>query len=181
MTFYDLLDSTDDFQEMIDIITWFDGDIFEGYFHQPECIVFRFGGMNEQEAEALANAMKVKFGLIALCCEESVVFEQPITLLDVLETSDDWCIEPEFKDIIVGAFIKCGFKRSKECLTSDMRKLFCSQSRYADEVSKVFMYDYDKMKHDREWLKRDLIQHFHHPNFIQSWIENGNDIENYMM
>lgn len=181
MQFYDLIEATDDFDEIIAIIRHFEGDMFDQYLHQPECIVFRFGEMSMQEAEILADVMKERFGPIALCCEASLTYNQPLTLLNVLDTEDDWVIEPEFKHIVINAFERAGFMRSQDCESTQMRRLFCQQANYAARVDEVFMYDYETMKQNRQWLYLELTEYLHQPRYIQTWLSAGHSLEDYLL
>ena len=184
MTFLELLGAQETFEEMISLIKEYEGDIFEGSLHQPECIVHIFGGLDYSDAIILANAMKQRFGDIILCCEASVAMEEPITLLDELDDFGmEWMIvDDEERETIVQAFIDCGFKRAHECGSALLRRMFCSQEGYESLADTVFMYDFDAMKANREWLYPELMEEIHKPWRIQRWIDRNPDkmIEEYL-
>lgn len=51
-----------------------------------------------------------------------------------------------------------------------------------DSLTELFTpaYDYIKMKQDNDWLLRELNAHIFHPNRIRQWLEDGNEIEDYL-
>lgn len=46
--------------------------------------------------------------------------------------------------------------------------------------SNIVTYDYDRIKRERLDLNRELREYIYHPRFIQKWLDDGNDIEDYM-
>ena len=44
----------------------------------------------------------------------------------------------------------------------------------------IFTYDYKKIKEEREELNEEIIKSIYHPKFIKKFIEDGNNIEDYL-
>lgn len=176
MAFFQLLGDSETFQQMVNLIKNYERDIFEDSLHQPECIVYMFGSLERQDAIELAHAMKERFGDVILCHESSLHMGEPIALLDQLdEYSADWMINVEDRLIITQAFIDVGFKRARECGASVLRRMFCQHEHYRVHADEVFMYDFDRMKLEREWLRCELAEELHKPCRLQKWMEANPD------
>lgn len=181
MSIYEALDPTETFEEAIQVLQDFEGDWFHDYSHQPECVVFRFGVIDSNEASILAETINDCLGDIVLCSEESFCENEPLTLLDVLEARDDWSIPVESQNVIIQAFIDTGFKRSNECSMTMLRNMFLANGYHIDAIDAVFMYDFERMNKEHAWLRKEIQEYLFSPDRIQKWIEAGYEIEDYLM
>ena len=144
-----------------------------------------------EAADKVANAFKEVYGLIIFDAELYYCQHEVETIMDVLEKPSDFGIDEVVAWILLRAFKKAGFKYAKECDMSELREVYAQMGYPAYGLSTKFKslaypeqlgdtYVYDIIKQERLELHRELNEYLYHPSRIQKWIDNDNDLEDYL-
>lgn len=152
--------------------------------------------VTEIPATFMDSILQSAFCLWTSCCEycdECFEDEHPECYAD----SDGYAIRPrcqecenpecgegrELIDELAAILEDIGFVRAADCDFNALRYEFCSNHLLAmkrTRIDKYFPYDYEGLKQGRRGIFSDLQEYVHHPSRIQKWLDDGNNVEDYM-
>lgn len=169
-------------QDVIDIIN--DG----------QCdFVYRLDWLKDLEdpfeaADEIAEAIKDAYGVIIFESEYYYCQHVIATIMDLLSDPEPFSIDPVVAWILLRSFEKADFKYAENCEMSEWRNIY-AQTGYAPYAistqykSKYDGYEYDTYEYDQIQKNNETLNHelLYHPRFIEKWITEGNDLEDYLM
>lgn len=125
------------------------------------------------------------FGRILLCANESCYDKKLLTLLDFIEESS-----VDIEDLDNGAAF-CVFLRKFKMLLISMGAVYSNQVFEHALLEEFYImkpfdnfkykYHYAELKNSKIFLHEELMQELYKPERINSWLMNGNNLDDYLM
>lgn len=177
--FMELIFAQETFEQKLNILKTTEYDVASDC--QPDAILTWFEIDTLEEAFAVANVFKSRWGDSIVCQESSICCKRLMTMMDDLEDTYSHC-----KDLNVWlfkyAFEKIKMKRAAECDTRYLIRMYGMNEICADSIQELKIdYNYELIKKSNSWLYKEIQQHLFHPSRVENWLKNNDDIELYKM
>ena len=150
---------------------------------QPDAVLSHFDDINTaEEAMSVAKTFKERFGNIILCREASSCWWELTTIMDCIhDLFDHPDQEPSSHNLLKDAFKALGFKSAIDYDTRELIHLYCLDPIYGELFDRFNVhYNYDLLKKANENIDQELQEYFFHPPLIEKWINDGNELEDYL-
>lgn len=180
--FYDKLESFETLYERLEFFKTCDYDMNDD--PQPDAMLGRFYQDIEtvEDACQVIRAFKYRFGDMIVCVEGSKCLGSIITIVDDLDyeiDSGSYSLTARKYGMLMVACDRLNVKRASEYDPRAITSLYFACG-HTDDTDDFIEYDYDLIEDDNKLIHEELQMYIFHPSRIQKWLDDGNELEDYM-